>query len=249
MSTTSPIEDPKDITVPKDDSKVRKQRAHWTSTSELQLLRQTVKYNPFVAPYGTATALWDTIANSISVTNGTDGNGCRNKVIKLMEKSSKESQHALVDSGVTYNEDGKLNEKHEDIRLIEDIKEQIRIADEEKKEQVAAEVAKEAKQEELRVAATLKLKDKPKSTKRECSSDPLSDIKRSKGQADVNPILTMIAEGNKTLFELIKVQTDTEVQRATSEKDNATARLLEAKNNAKLMDVLAQLIPKNTTGN
>ena len=52
----------------------------------------------------------------------------------------------------------------------------------------------------------------------------------------------MIAEGNKQLFESIKVKTERKVHYASVE--NVEARLLEAQNTPKFMDVLSQLVPK-----
>ena len=110
-----------DIDKTPEDTKAKKTRAQWSTVTELQLLRQTAKHNLFTAPYGTATAQWQVIADTLTVAGGVTWTGCRAKMLKLLEKHDQEAAKALIDTGVTYNEDGTLNDKHENVRLLYDI--------------------------------------------------------------------------------------------------------------------------------
>ena len=112
---------------------------------------------------------------------------------------------------------------------------------ENKKKELKEESEKEAKQEALRVTATTRLKNKPN---KRPSSDLSSDNKRGKPHHNAGDVLTIISEGNNKIFELMKSQSLLETRRVENESANASARLLEAENNKKLMDVLARLVPK-----
>jgi hypothetical protein len=233
----------------------RKERAVWSPLSELRLLRAVCKYNPYAAKHGKALKTWELVAlESLEVFGGVTGESCRAKTAKLVAAFELHQAEHKTDTGVSYNEEAKIDDMVEDQRLFLDILQMIEDVESNK---TAREEEDEAQKNELRDSAMQRLKDKRKAKNAglSLSSDQGSTSSRAKGsgtrRTKEEELMNLQIHQTDRMNDLLEKSYDVELKNYTLrqetlklDKDNTAARLLEAQNNSKLMDILQQTLSK-----